>query len=165
MQNERSDKLAESRLTDEFKKIEKELPFFTPVRGNLRHYVGWISGPPNSPYKDRFFKLEIRLPEDYPFEPPIVRFITPVWHPNILPSTGEICNDILKISGESKYTWSPGSDIVSVVMNIIAMLGGVFNIQSPLNEIAANDFLKAQSKFEEKARKWALEYGKETPEL
>ena len=157
--------MAESRLADEFKKIEKELPFFAPVGGNLRHYRGWILGPANSPYKDRFFHLEIRLPDDYPFEPPIARFITPVWHPNITPSTGEICNDILKISGESKYTWSPGSDIVSVVMNLIAMLGGVFNINSPLNEVAANDYLKSKKKFEEKAREWAQKYGKEAPAL
>ncbi len=157
--------MAESRLADEFKKIEKELPFFAPVAGNLRHYRGWIPGPANSPYRDRFFQLEIKLPDDYPFEPPQVRFLTPIWHPNIAPVTGEICNDILKISGESKYTWSPGSDIVSVVMNIIAMLGGVFNIQSPLNEAAAKEFLKSKKLFEKKARQWAEEYGKETPEL
>jgi len=157
--------LAESRLADEFKKIEKELPFFAPVGGNLRHYRGWIPGPANSPYRDRFFQIEIRLPEDYPFEPPIVRFLTPIWHPNIAPATGEICNDILKISGESKYTWAPGSDIVSVVMNIIAMLGGVFNIKSPLNEAAAREYSKAKKLFENKAHEWAQEYGKETPEL
>jgi ubiquitin-conjugating enzyme (huntingtin interacting protein 2) len=157
--------LAESRLADEFKKIEKELPFFTPVQGNLRHYRGWIVGPPNSPYKDRFFQIEIKLPEDYPFEPPNVRFLTHIWHPNIDAHTGEICNDILKISGESIYTWSPGSDIVSVVMNIIAMLGGVFNIQSPLNDAAAKEYLKSKQLFEKKAQQWAEQYGKESPEL
>ena len=157
--------MAESRLAAEFKKIEKELPFFAPVEGDLRHYRGWVVGPSNSPYKDRFFQLEIRLPQDYPFEPPIVRFLTPVWHPNIAPATGEICNDILKISGESKYTWSPGSDIVSVVMNMIAMLGGVFNIHSPLNDVAANDYLKSKDLFDKKASKWAKDYGKEAPVL
>ena len=157
--------MAESRLADEFKKIEKELPFFAPVGGNLRHYRGWIVGPANSPYKNRFFHLEIQLPEDYPFEPPNARFLTPIWHPNINPSTGEICNDILKISGESKYAWSPGSDIVSVVMNIIAMLGGVFNVKSPLNEMAAKEYFKSEKLFEEKAQQWAKNYGKESPKL
>lgn len=157
--------MAETRLADEFKKIEKELPFFAPVAGNLRHYRGWIPGPPNSPYKERFFQLDIILPPDYPIDPPIVRFITPLWHPNIDSSTGEICNDILKISGESQHTWSPGSDIVSVIMNIIAMLGGVFNILSPLNETAAEEYLKSPKTFEKKAKKWAEEYGKTTPKL
>jgi ubiquitin-conjugating enzyme (huntingtin interacting protein 2) len=157
--------VAESRLAAEFKKIEKELPFFAPVEGNLRHYRGWIVGPPDSPYQDRFFQLEIRLPDDYPFEPPLARFLTPIWHPNINPSTGEICNDILKISGESKYTWSPGSDIVSVVMNILAMLGGVFNVKSPLNETAAREFYKSKSLFEKKAQQWAKDYGKDSPLL
>lgn len=157
--------MAESRLASEFKKIEKELPFFAPEGGDLRHYRGWILGPPNSPYKDRFFQLDIQLPMDYPFEPPLVRFLTPIWHPNINPTTGEICNDILKISGESKYAWSPGSDIVSVVMNILAMLGGVFNNQSPLNETAAREFLKSEKIFEQKAQRWSEDYGKEAPAL
>jgi ubiquitin-protein ligase len=50
-------------------------------------------------------------------------------------------------------------------MNIIAMLGGVFNIQSPLNETASEEYLKSPKIFEKKAKKWAEEYGKVTPKL
>ncbi|MHA1697180.1 MAG: ubiquitin-conjugating enzyme E2 [Candidatus Helarchaeota archaeon] len=155
----------QSRLADEFEKIERELPLFHPVNGNLSHYRGWIAGPINSPYENRFFELDILLPDEYPFEPPIVKFITRIWHPNVRPNTGEICNDILKISGESKYTWSPGSDIVSVVMNIVGMLGGNFNFNSPLNPEAAREFFKSKKLFEKKARDWSERYGRETPDI
>ena len=157
--------MAQSRLADEFEKIERELPLFRPVRGDLKHYRGWVAGPMNSPYQNRFFELDIILPEDYPFEPPIVKFITRIWHPNVRPNTGEICNDILKITGESKYTWSPGSDIVSVIMNIVGMLGGNFNFNSPLNPEAAREYFKTKKLFDKKAKRWAERFGRDIPDF
>lgn len=157
--------MSQSRLADEFEKIERELPLFSPVKGNLSHYRGWIAGPKNSAYENKFFELDILLPDEYPFEPPIVRFITRVWHPNVRFSNGEICNDILKISGESKYTWSPGSDIVSVIMNIVGMLGGNLNFNSPLNPEAARQYFKSKKLFEKKAKEMAERYGRDSPDF
>ena len=154
--------MSQERLLNEFKNIERELPLFRTVNGNLKHYRGWINGPQNSPYQNFFFHLEIHLPDDYPFEPPQVRFLTKIWHPNVNPSTGEICNDILKIAGEGDITWSPGSDIVSVIMNIIGMLGGNFNFKSPLNPESARQSFK---NFERTASEWAKKYASKAPEI
>ena len=154
--------MSQERFMSEFKNIERELPLFSAVSGNLKHYRGWILGPKNSPYEDHFFQLEIQLPEDYPFEPPQVRFLTRIWHPNVNSKTGEICNDILKITGEGEITWSPGSDIVSVIMNIIGMLGGNFNFRSPLNTEAAK---QSSRSFDKTARIWSKKYASTTPEI
>lgn len=54
-----------------------------------------ITGPEDSPYEEGRFELEMSLPEHYPFEPPKVRFVTPIYHPNI-DNTGIICLDLLK---------------------------------------------------------------------
>jgi ubiquitin-conjugating enzyme (huntingtin interacting protein 2) len=62
---------------------------FTDLRGE-------ISGPPDTPYEKGVFLLEIHVPETYPFNPPKVKFITKIWHPNISSVTGAICLDILK---------------------------------------------------------------------
>jgi hypothetical protein len=47
---------------------------------------------PNSEiYKESAFRIEMKLTSKYPVEPPVVRFLTPVYHPNIA-SDGKIMN-------------------------------------------------------------------------
>jgi len=39
---------------------------------------------PNSDiFKESAFQIEMKLTSSYPFEPPEVRFLTPIYHPNI----------------------------------------------------------------------------------
>ena len=42
-----------------------------------------IKGPKNSPYEGGTFHLTVNIPERYPIEPPIVRFTTQIYHPNV----------------------------------------------------------------------------------
>eukprot|EP00854_Cymbomonas_tetramitiformis_P022892 gene22892-27673_t len=67
-----------------------------PVEGALNHLQAQIEGPEGTVYAKGIFKLDVRIPERYPFEPPKVRFLTPVYHPNI-DSGGRICLDILNM--------------------------------------------------------------------
>ena len=54
------------------------------------------AGPEESPYQGGKFVVDIQLTNAYPFEPPKMRFITKVWHPNVSSANGAICLDILK---------------------------------------------------------------------
>ena len=35
--------------------------------------------------------MDILIPQEYPFEPPKMKFITKIWHPNVSSQTGAIC--------------------------------------------------------------------------
>jgi ubiquitin-conjugating enzyme E2 T len=54
-----------------------------------------ILGVSDTPYSGGVFRLEVTVPERYPFEPPKVRFLTKIYHPNI-DTAGRICLDVLK---------------------------------------------------------------------
>jgi ubiquitin-conjugating enzyme E2 T len=66
------------------------------VNDDIRKLCAIISGPEGSPYENGSFRLSLNIPERYPFEPPDVRFLTPIYHPNI-DADGRICLDTLKM--------------------------------------------------------------------
>jgi ubiquitin-protein ligase len=61
------------------------------TEGNLRHLHGTILGPSGTPYEGGAFDIDIQIPRQYPFEPPKMKFLTKIWHPNISSQTGAIC--------------------------------------------------------------------------
>ena len=75
------------------------------------------------------YKFSIKIPDDYNNEPPEVRCLTKVYHPNI-DIDGAVCLNILK------KDWSP-------IWNMSAVLAGIYflftdpNPNDPLNHKAA----------------------------
>lgn len=61
------------------------------VVGQLQHLKGTIPGPQGTPYEGGVFEIDIVLPKQYPFEPPKMKYLTKIWHPNISSQTGAIC--------------------------------------------------------------------------
>lgn len=55
---------------------------------DLHHWEGFIEGPSGTPYEGGRFKLDILIPPDYPYNPPKIKFVTKIWHPNISSQTG-----------------------------------------------------------------------------
>ena len=111
-----------------------------------------IQGPDASPYEGGLFKLELFLGEGYPMEPPKVRFLTRLYHPNT-DKIGRICLDILKDK------WSPALQIRTVLISIQALLSSP-NPDDPLdNTIAAlwkSDHARAVQNAREYTRKYAM---------
>ncbi|CAG2162853.1 unnamed protein product, partial [Oppiella nova] len=66
------------------------------VDDSNEHLIGTILGAPDTPFQRGVFRIDITIPDRYPFAPPVCRFLTNIWHPNISSVTGAVCLDILK---------------------------------------------------------------------
>ncbi|KAH9597249.1 Ubiquitin-conjugating enzyme E2 [Trypanosoma melophagium] len=100
-----------------------------PQNDNLFHWIGTVQGVTHTPYEGLEFRLSIEFPSNYPFEAPLVRFLTPCFHPNV-DTHGAICLDILKDNWSAVYTVS------KILLSIQNLLDNPNN-QSPLNNRAA----------------------------
>ena len=113
---------------------------------SLRYFKIQVGGPPGTSYEGGIFHLELFLPENYPMEPPKVRFLTKIYHPNI-DKLGRICLDILKDK------WTPALQIRTVLISIQALLSCP-NPDDPLDESVADHFKSNLNEANAKAQDW-----------
>lgn len=71
---------------------------------DLTQLVILITGAHGTPYAHGVWKLHLKMPEDYPINPPKATFKTRIFHPNVDESTGAVCLETLKRDWESKLT-------------------------------------------------------------
>jgi len=126
----------------ELKNINKEpvegVVIDVPDEGCLYEWHVGIFGPPGTLYEGGYFKAKITFPQDYPYSPPTVRFLTKMWHPNIYES-GDVCISILHPpiddpqSGElPQERWNPTQNVRTILLSIISLLNEP-NTMSPAN--------------------------------
>ena len=84
-------------------------------KGTTDELEAQILGPDGSPFEQGLFRLDIQLPDRYPFEPPEVHFKTKIYHPNV-DTAGRICLDLLKMPPNG--SWSPAMNLSSILMSI-----------------------------------------------
>ena len=63
---------------------------------DLTHLEGHFLGPPDTPYEGGQYYIDIRIPNDYPFRPPNMRFKTKIWHPNVSSQTVHLTVSMIK---------------------------------------------------------------------
>ena len=85
------------------------------IDGALDNCLVSIEGPPGSPYAGGVFWLHLAFPPNYPMWPFNLRFITPIYHPNIR-SDGIICHNIFNTG------WSPVLTSEKGLLSIVALL-------------------------------------------
>jgi ubiquitin-conjugating enzyme E2 D/E len=119
---------------------------------NIKKWSATIIGPSGSPYEGGKFKLNIEIPNDYPFKPPKISFITKIHHPNIS-SDGSICLDILK--GQ----WSPTLNIYKTLLSISSLLTDP-NPNDPLDAFVASEYKYNKELFIKNAKDFTQKYAK-----
>ncbi len=86
----------------------------------------------------------LEFTEDYPNKPPVVRFISKIFHPNVY-SDGKICLDILQ------NQWSPIYDISAILTSIQSLLSDP-NPASPANAEASQLYERDRREYNKRVR-------------
>ena len=89
-----------------------------PIENNDLVWTAIIHGPQGSLFEDGIFKILLVFTEEYPFEPPHVRFISKMFHPNIS-SDGKIP---ILFHQEFGQKWSPGMTVKDILQLIRTLL-------------------------------------------
>ncbi|MHA1268712.1 MAG: ubiquitin-conjugating enzyme E2 [Candidatus Helarchaeota archaeon] len=96
-------------LAKEAQLLYKRAKEFEPVEGNLKIWRGSIPG--RGEFKDINFEIEIRIPDNFPKNPPKVIMITPTEHPKVDEKTGNVNLRILTY-------WRPDFHVYQVINSI-----------------------------------------------
>ncbi|KAL8147457.1 hypothetical protein AgCh_004966 [Apium graveolens] len=76
---------ARKRLMRDFKRLHQDPPAGisgAPHDNNILLWNAVIFGPDDTPWDGGTFKLTLQFTEDYPNKPPVVRFVSRMFHPN-----------------------------------------------------------------------------------
>ncbi|KAJ1936956.1 hypothetical protein GGF37_005403, partial [Kickxella alabastrina] len=150
-------KQSAARKMTELLKLQTDLPpgiTCTPIGDSIDHYTARIAGPPETPYEAGQFHITISLPDNYPIEPPSMKFKTRIYHPNI-DDHGNICLDVLKTG--KKGGWNPAWTLGKVLLSLSALLGSP-NPDDPLMPEIAEQMVADYSAFATAAREWTAKY-------
>ncbi|KAF4547187.1 Ubiquitin-conjugating enzyme-like protein 2 [Elsinoe fawcettii] len=146
------------RLAKEVQDVQKDTHSgvtLEPVDGEgfdkLDHFYGVFKGPPDTPFDGGIYKVDIRIPNEYPFQPPKMKFLTKIWHPNISSVTGAICLDTLGTA------WSPILTLKSALIPLQSLLASP-EPKDPQDAEVARMLITDPDAFAKKAREWAVQY-------
>jgi len=118
---------------------------------DLTHLKGQFRGPPGTAYEGGNFVVDIKIPNEYPFRPPVMKFDTKVWHPNVSSQTGAICLDTLSSA------WSPVLTIKSALLSLQSLLSTP-EPKDPQDAEVAGMLMRNPEEFQRVAREWAVRY-------
>ena len=138
------------------------------VGDSVTKLKGSFQGPPGTPYEGGTFEVDISIPNEYPFKPPVMKFLTKIWHPNVSSVTvslpfrsgifgllthlqGAICLDTLSTG------WSPVLTIKSAMISLQSLLSSP-EPKDPQDAVVAQQMIKNPREFERIARHWSVQY-------
>ncbi|KAA6356343.1 MAG: putative Ubiquitin-conjugating enzyme E2 2 [Streblomastix strix] len=131
------------RLVRDLKRLQNDPPAgiaAAPLETNIMSWNAAIFGPIDTIWDGGTFRLTITFTEEYPNKPPVVKFRTRIFHPNVY-TDGSICLDILQ------NQWSPIYDVANILTSIQSLLTDP-NPQSPANAEAARLFTTNPTEYE-----------------
>ncbi|XP_076066057.1 modifier of rpr and grim, ubiquitously expressed [Oratosquilla oratoria] len=138
-----------NRLKSELRTLKTDPPEgieAIPLDQMSQHWQASIRGPAGSPYEGGTFYLYIQIPPSYPLCPPVVRFITKIFHPNVS-RHGDIGIDSIQ------HNWSLALTLSKVLISIQSLLTDPY-IKVCMEPWIGDLYSRDKSQFEKIARCW-----------
>ncbi|XP_017732694.1 PREDICTED: ubiquitin-conjugating enzyme E2 U isoform X5 [Rhinopithecus bieti] len=112
----------------------------SPVSEDMMEWEVEIEGLQNSVWQGLVFQLTIHFTSEYNYAPPVVKFITIPFHPNVDPHTGQPCIDFL----DNPRKWNTNYTLSSILLALQVMLSNPV-LENPVNLEAARILIKDES--------------------
>merc|ERR1712066_112323 len=120
---------------------------------NLMLWEFGIPGKKGTPWEGGLYKGQIIFKDDFPTTPPKVKFVPPLFHPNVYPS-GTVCLSIL----DEEKDWRPAITIKQILLGIQHLLAEP-NASDPAQADAYNIFTTNATEYERRVRAQAQKFG------
>ncbi|XP_041804976.1 uncharacterized protein LOC121614939 [Chelmon rostratus] len=138
----------DKRILEELRSLHCDPHPFIRVFPSEPDFTFWrilMEGPPNTPYEKGVFELYCQFGPDYPVKPPLVRFVTRVYHCNVN-SVGRICHNIFDRNYNAHITMR---EILEAVYGLLI----IPEPDDPLDSILAEEFLTSRETYEREAER------------
>ncbi|CAF1187346.1 unnamed protein product [Rotaria sp. Silwood1] len=114
-----------------------------------------ISGrilPNSNIFKDGAYRIEMKLIPRYPIEPPEVRFLTRIYHPNIA-SDGKFCYQLLNNASK----WTKGTTLAAAVQTVVKYVDNP-DADYAVNYEIGKEYMENRPEFNRKASEMVKKY-------
>jgi ubiquitin-conjugating enzyme E2 G1 len=118
-----------------------------------------FEGPEETLYSGGLFTAEMEFPDEFPNNPPKMKFLNEMWHPNIFPD-GKVCISILHAPGIDRFNdqespdekWRPILGVEGILISVMSMLNEP-NLNSPANVDAAKQLREDLENYKKKVKR------------
>ena len=132
------------------------------IDDNIYKWSVIFTGPQDTIFEGGFYKAVLTFPQDFPQNPPEMKFITEMWHPNIY-KDGKVCISILHSPGVDRFNeqekaeerWRPSLGVEQIIVSVISMLNDP-NCDSPANIDASVMLKNKPEEYKKKVRQLVL---------
>jgi ubiquitin-protein ligase len=153
------------KLSSSERRILRELkPFAKPPENievwvdsaDLRTWRIFIKAPPGTPHEKQSWSGLLEFPNEYPSAPPLLRFLSVPYHPNVSPE-----GKVLFSYVDTQYTAMMAPfDILTELLKLFAFP----ELECALRKDVEREFREDESTYRRKAREVAAAVAKETPD-
>lgn len=125
-----------------------------PTSQDLRSWRGVLCGAPGTPHESGIYEFTLEYDDSFPFVPPRIHILTPLFHPNVSTYDGSVRSSILS-RVRDQTSWHPSYQTLETLLMAIAVLLNELEPAYRLNERAYILHNSEIETYDERVREYA----------